>query len=124
MDKNRIEELKKSSFERIKKEIGLTISYEEAEAEIKQKNQEKVRNSFCSVCYQKFTEKNIKQNSFIHQTSHTDYYYPIGCQTEITYYHPECFAKLEVEKKNNPLLFAKVERLEQELEQIKKRVER
>jgi hypothetical protein len=68
----------------------------------------------CNLCQKEFSLENIKKGHFTKEWK--------GCGTieETNYYHPECLKEQEREKTNNPLLFAKMKKLEEELEQLKR----
>lgn len=94
-------------------QVGKKLSDKEI-IELEKKRQNEIKKAKCGFCQGEFSEEDIKTKKYAIMFS---------CPpSDSRYYHPDCL-ELRREKKANPLLFAKVERLERELEQIRKRVE-
>src|SRR4051812_44832747 len=101
------------SQELIRKElakVGKKFSEQEI-VELAKTHQSKMKEEKCPLCQTKFSKEDIQANKYAVELS---------CpSTEPHYFHPDCL-KLQREEKTNPLLFAKVKKLEEEITEIKR----
>src|SRR6266480_333026 len=101
----------RKSIKEFFKRQSVQLSEREVEEKYEQ-YQSKIREERCKICHHNFSEEDI-------QTKKYTVNFSCPPSSENGYYHSDCL-ELKKEEKANPLLFAKVRKLEQELNQLKK----
>src|SRR6185369_15182608 len=87
--------------------VGRKLS-EKERAEREEKFQTRMKEARCPLCQGNFSEEDIQTKKYF-----TEFSCP---PSDNRYFHPDCL-ELKKEARTNPLLFAKVKRLEEEIKE-------